>query len=217
MSDIFQRNFDSELSGLVSNVNSPAARSDVELQLMLEEARLEGVEVGKAEGRREAEAAFQQTLAQSASQERAAIVEQISALISRETHTRDQIEQDIIEMFLGISERLIPELLDSYGIDLAVTTIRQSIEGTRSGQVLTIRTSPEVTDVLDREKIDWLYEDARGVDINIVSDTSMVRGAVHVEWDGGRLEYNLEAACDAIFAALKDAAETLKEIQSEAK
>lgn len=217
MTGLFQRNFDTELNGLISPTEARAVRSDVELQLMLEEARLEGVEIGKAQGRQEAEGIFQQTLADSASQERAAIQERVHALIVQDTHTRAQMERDIVEMFLGISERLIPELLDSYGIDLAVTAIRQSIEGTRSGQALTIRTSPEVTDVLDREKIDWLYEDARGVDINILSDASMVRGAVDVEWDGGRLEYNLEAACDGIFAALQNAAETLRETQSEAK
>lgn len=217
MTDLFQRNFDVELNGLVSRVDTPAARSEVELQLMVEAARLEGIEIGKAEGRREAEVAFQQTLAESAGQERAAIQEQLKILLTRETRTRALMERDIIEMFLGISERLIPELLDNYGVDLAVGAIRQSIERTRSTQVLTVRTSPEVTDVLDREKIDWLYEEARGVDINIVSDANMVRGAVDVVWGGGRLEYNLEAACDAIFAALQDAAETLNETQSEAK
>jgi len=217
MTDLFQRNFDAEMNGLVSHADTPSARSDIELQLLIEEARREGVEIGKAEGRREAEAAFQQTLAASASQERAAIQEQLKILLSKETHTRAQMERDIIEMFLGISERLIPELLDRYGPDLAVETIRQSIERTRSAQVLTVRASPEVTDVLAREKVDWLYEDARGVDINIVSDTSMVRGAVEVAWDGGRLEYNLEAACDAIFAALRDAADALNETHSEAK
>lgn len=217
MTDLFQRNFDAELNGLVPTTDAPVARSDIERQLMIEEARREGIEIGKAEGRREAEAGFQQTLAASAAQERAAIQEQLKFLLTRETHTRAQMERDIIEMFLGISERLIPELLDSYGPDLAVETIRQSIERTRSAQVLTVRASPEVTDVLAREKVDWLYEDTRGVDINIVSDTSMVRGAVEVAWDGGRLEYNLETACDVIFAALKDAAETLKETHSEAK
>lgn len=217
MTDLFQRNFDAELNGLVSHVDTPARRSDIELQLMIEEARREGIEIGRAEGRREAEASFQQTLAESASQERLAIQEQLTVLLSQETHTRAQMERDVIEMFLGISERLIPELLESYGPDLAVETIRQSIERTRSAQVLTVRASPEVTDVLAREKVDWLYEDARGVDINIVSDTSMVRGAVEVAWNGGRLEYNLEAACDTIFAALKDAAETLNETHSEAK
>ena len=209
MTDIFRRNFDFETTGIVSTMPSAAARSEVELQLKLEAARLEGIEIGKQEGRKEAEAAYHKALEDGATQERAAIREQLAHLLAKESRTRAQLEREIVEMFLGISERLIPELLDTHAVDLAVGVVRQNLEKARGQKKLQVHACPDVAEMLNRESMDWLYGETSGVDISVTSDTNMARGAVQIEWDGGRLEYDLDAACTAISTALQNATSKL--------
>ena len=210
MSDLFQRNFDFELNGLVSAAPSATARSEIEAQLRIETARQEGIEIGRLEGRKEAEAAYQQTLEDAATQERAAIKEQLAQLVAQETQTRAQLERDTVEMFLGLAERLVPDLLGDHDRDLAVAVIRKNLELSKGRKALCITVNPAVAELLDRESTDWLYGDSNSVDIRVTADQTLGRGAVLIRWDGGRLEYDLEAACGAVLTALREAAEKLK-------
>ncbi|MAJ77427.1 MAG: flagellar motor switch protein FliH, partial [Roseobacter sp.] len=116
MIDLFARNFDSD--------NAPAAPvttiDEEELNLRLAEARKQGFDAGRAVGQQDAKAEFDAQEDARLEAESAEIRAQLDALIAQDTRQCRATETDIVELFLGIGDRLVPELLQNYGVDLAI-------------------------------------------------------------------------------------------------
>ena len=120
MIDLFARNFDSD--------NAPAAPvttiDEEELNLRLAEARKQGFDAGRAVGQQDAKAEFDAQEDARLEAESAEIRAQLAALIAQDTRQCRATETDIVELFLGIGDRLVPELLQNYGVDLSIGRIR---------------------------------------------------------------------------------------------
>lgn len=202
MIDLFARNFDSD--------NAPAAPvttiDEEELNLRLAEARKQGFDAGRAVGQQDAKAEFDAQEDARLEAESAEIRAQLDALIAQDTRQCLATETDIVELFLGIGDRLVPELLQNYGVDLAIGRIRESVALGRSTPVLSITACPEVAARLQAEPPVWLPASTDAASIKIVADSDLPRGAARVAWQGGKLEYDLEEATTAVRSALQTAA-----------
>ena len=202
MIDLFARNFDSD--------NAPAAPvttiDEEELNLRLAEARKQGFDAGRAVGQQDAKAEFDAHEDARLEAESAEIRAQLDALIAQDTRQCRATETDIVELFLGIGDRLVPELLQNYGVDLAIGRIRESVALSRSTPVLSITACPEVAARLKAEPPVWLPASTDAASIKIVADSDLPRGAARVVWQGGKLEYDLEEATTAVRSALQTAA-----------
>ena len=208
MIEMFRRNFDdAEDAARRAETVDPA--SDAGLQLMIEEARKEGYEAGKREGQHLAETAFAAQEETRLTQERTDIRYQLNALLETDADHARETEKDVIEMFLALGERLVPELLSAFGPDLAVEQIRKCLQTTRADPVLTVRASGPAAEILQAETAEWRSTPSRPAQIRVEPDPEMTPGMVQVSWDTGRLVYDLEAACTAVLNALRHAAETL--------
>ena len=174
MIDLFARNFDSD--------NAPAAPvttiDEEELNLRLAEARKQGFDAGRAVGQQDAKAEFDAQEDARLEAESAEIRAQLDALIAQDTRQCRATETDIVELFLGIGDRLVPELMQ-----VAKPAAR-------------LKAEPPV----------WLPASTDAASIKIVADSDLPRGAVRVVWQGGKLEYDLEEATTAVRSALQTAA-----------
>lgn len=216
MIELFQHNFDDENRRAIHKDALSNAEDLAELKAQLEEARQQGFDAGTAHGRQQAQAEFEQMDAERHAQIRESISAQLAELATQDDMHRHDTERDIVELFSAVAERLVPELLDHYGISLAVDRIRQSVEQARTDPVLTIKTSPEIIAVLESETPGWLSDAARHTQIDLLADPEMNQGAARVQWKGGRLEYDLHEACCAMLKALHDAAGYLSKADKEA-
>lgn len=210
MIELFQHNFDDENRRAVHKDTLSKAEDLADLKEQLEAARQQGFDAGTAHGRQQAQAEFEQMDAERLAAVRESISSQLTALAAQDMAHRHETERDIVELFSAVAERLVPELLDHYGISLAVERVRQSVEQARTDPVVTIKTSPEVLAVLENETPGWLSDAADHTRIDLRADPEMNQGAAEVRWKGGRLEYDLHEACCAMLKALHDAAGYLK-------
>ena len=201
MIDLFARNFDSD--------NAPAVPvttlDDEELNLRLAEARKQGFDAGRAVGQLDAQAEFDAQEDERLEAESEAIRGQLDVLIAQDTRQCRATEADIVELFLGIGDRLVPELLQTYGGDLAVRRIRESVALSRSTPVLSITACPDVVARLEAHPPVWLPTSTDAASIKIIADSDLPRGAAQVVWQGGKLEYDIEQATTAVRSALQTA------------
>ena len=206
MINLFERNFDIERDRAHRPDDAISAEAADELREKLDAARQEGFDAGRKIGQQDAEAAQATAEAEMVATARKEIRDQLMALTKKDDEQRIQMERDIVELFSGIAERLVPELLENYGIDLAIGRIRKSLARTRTDPVLSIRACPDVVGVLKCDAPEWLQPGTPDTQIDLKADASMNPGAVQVEWQGGRLEYDLHAACLEMLQALAEAA-----------
>ena len=209
MIDLFQRNFDTDARPAQKAEAAAVAEAEAEAELnqQLEAARQQGFDAGRRIGRQDAEEDLQVKAVERHEAILAEIQAQIAALAATDARHSLEMERDIVELFSGIAERLVPELLDTYGIDLALSRIRTSIEHARTDPVLKIRACPDVIGVLQHESPQWLSPASGEAQITLQPDADMNPGAVQVHWQGGQLEYDLHAASQAMMQALAHAAE----------
>ncbi|MFT6676410.1 MAG: hypothetical protein ACJAVM_002614 [Sulfitobacter sp.] len=218
MIDLFQRNFDHqpETPQGAAAENERALAAQTQQELRVKEARQEGFDAGRSVGRIDAQGELDVARETRLTQERTAIRDQLNALLEQDAELRRQTERDIIELFLGIAERLVPELLEKYGADLAIARIRQSVELVRTDPILTIRACPDVTTALQSDTQGWLSSLSRTAQIDVVADPEMNGSAAQVKWKGGRLEYDIEQASAAMIAALASAADDFNQATQKA-
>lgn len=216
MIELFRHNFDVEEKKALNGEGGKNAEALADLRTQLDTARQEGFDAGRTIGKQDAQAEMAASDAERLARVRDSIAAQLQTLAAQDNRHAEETEKDITELFCTIAERLVPELLDSFGVDLAVERIRQSVRLARSEPRLSIRTSPEVLAVLEDEAPDWLDDATRHTEIEFLADPQMNRGAATVDWQAGRLEYDLNAACFAVLTALQDAAETFNKNRQEA-
>lgn len=211
MISLFDHNFDVEAERSVHQNTSATIEAIADLKEQLETARKEGFEAGRALGLREAKVEFDAGAADRFEQDRQMIQEQLAELIQQDTRHHKDTERDIIELFLGIAERLVPELINQYGSTLAVDRIKHAVQQTRTDPELTISACSDVVAALEVEAPSWLTHASQDAEIDIFVDPEMPRGSVQVRWKGGRLEYDIETACEQVLQALAEAANDYNE------
>jgi flagellar biosynthesis/type III secretory pathway protein FliH len=208
---LFDHNFDAETEQSTHRDAAATVTAIADLKEQLETARKEGFEAGRDLGRKEAKAEFDAGAAERFEQERQLIQESLAQLVAKDTRDRSDTERDIIELFLGITERLVPELIGHYGPQLAADRIKQAVQQSRTSPELTITACPDVVAALEDEATSWLTIASHTAEIDIFADPDMPRGSAQVRWKGGRLEYDLETACTQMLRALTQAANDYNE------
>lgn len=216
MIELFRHNFDVEEKQAREDETAGHQEPTADLKAQLETARQEGFDAGRAIGKQDAQAELEAAEAMRLGQVRDVIAAQLQALVAQDKRDAEETERDITELFCTIAERLVPELLDSLGVDLTIEKIRQSVRLARSEPRLSIRTSPEVVAQLEEEANDWFDDATRHTEIELLADPQMNRGAATVDWTTGRLEYDLNAACFAVLTALQEAAGNYANIKQDA-
>ncbi len=213
MTDLFNRNFDTETISVRADVHPQTDEVDA----MLAKARQEGFDAGRRVGKSDAQIEFEAGEANRLSLERQEICAQLSKLVVAEGAEALKAEHDIVEMFLGIADRIVPELLSKYGSDLAVARIIESVKQARTDPVLSINAHPDVIQRLEDLGESWRERISFPVQIKVTGDPRMARGAATVCWKGGRLNYDITAAALAVQEALEAAAKQLNKINTKAE
>ncbi len=211
MINLFDHNFDVDAKQSVHRDASAAATATADLKEQLEAARKEGFDAGHDLGQKEAKSEFDASASDRFEQERQMIQKQMAELIAQDTQQQKETERDIVELFLGIAERLVPELINNYGPALATDRIKHVVQQARTDPALTIRACSDVISALENESPSWLTVASLNVEINLVTDLQMQRGVAQVQWKGGRLEYDIEKASINVLQALAQAAKEYNE------
>tara|TARA_R110001592_G_scaffold8733_3_gene47217 strand:- start:1801 stop:2442 length:642 start_codon:yes stop_codon:yes gene_type:complete len=211
MINLFDRNFDVDARRAVHG----AAADDAEMNLRLAEARKSGFDAGRTVGKQDAKAEFEAEEDIRLTHEREQICAKLDELIATDEMHRRDTENDIVELFLGIADRIVPEFLLTYGSDLAIERIRQSVALVRTDPVLSVHVSPDVATALNEEPVAWMPPTNDAVTVKVVADPKLARGNAKVQWKGGKLEYDIEAATNAVHAALAEASQQFKIITRE--
>lgn len=214
MIDLFRHNFDVDTDRAAHGEATAAARARTEAQARLEEARQQGFDAGRALGRQEAQAEHAQADAARLAEAHDSISAQLASLGAVDAALAQTAERDIVDMFLGVADRLLPELLATHGADLAAARIRKSVAEARTDPVLKIHASPEVIAVLESETPDWVGTGPTRIEL--VPDVQAAPHTAQVFWQGGHLEYDLDQACTAIRDALHKAAHDFKQATQKA-
>lgn len=204
--ELFKHNFDSKSACENNDADGAGQRQNQELEAFLEEARQQGFEAGRAFGREEVEAESREANAKKLADVLARVEDQLLTLRHGDDALRQQTERDIIELFMGIAERVLPEVLERHGYALAIARLKTCLEQARTDPILSIRANPDILVYLEREAPDWLSAANRISQIEMIPDPSMDHAEVETRWRGGRLEYNLNEASAAVLTALHKAA-----------
>ncbi|MGC1504547.1 MAG: FliH/SctL family protein [Sulfitobacter sp.] len=211
MITLFDHNFDLEAERSVHRDATSKIEAIADLKEQIDAARKAGFEAGRTLGRTEAKAEFDAGAVERFEQERQIIQERLAQLVAQDKQHHKDTERDIIELFLGIAERLVPELIDHYSPTLAADRIKHAVQQARTDPELTIRACPDVVAVLEDEAPTWLTVASNNAEIDIFADPEMPRGSAQVQWKGGRLEYDIETACSQMLETLKQAANDYNE------
>lgn len=216
MITLFNHNFDAEVDRGVHHDAAATAQAIADLKEQLEAARKEGFDAGRHVGLTEAQTEFDQEAVNRFEQDRQSIREQLTQLIAQDSQQQTTTERDVVELFLGIAERLVPELIGTYGTGLAIDRIRHAVQQARTDPSLTVRACADVITVLEAETPDWLTAAGRTAQIELIREPQMTRGTARVEWKGGRLEYDIEAACRTVLQSLAQAQKEYNEAAEKA-
>ena len=74
----------------------------------------------------------------------------------------------------------------------------------------------EFAKALQADPPEWMAGAMRSAQIDVVPDPEMAQSAAQVRWRSGRMEYDLQAATNAVLTALKTAAEDYHEAPEKA-
>ena len=209
MIELFQRNFD--LDGIASERPQTAAPPAPELLTPLEVSELmeqtrnaafkEGVAAGQEQARSEQSARLER--------EAADIVAGIAATLDNaDQHVsayKRQIEHETTELMALIFDRVFPDFLAGHAESVSVAGILAGMKFTLASPNLHIRVPTAV-----RDRVELALSNAgtsqEGLRVRVEGDETFQPGAFELNWTNGRLEYDLDRACNEVMSALRHAA-----------
>jgi len=191
----------------------PRSFSGEEVERLIAEASEAALQQGREEG---AAAARAEAEAGQAAQSAAAlevISARLSDLLARDGLHRRALERDVVDMLVEIGERIAPEFLSAYSVDLAQARIRAGLRMASGSSKLTIRLSPEMARMLEPQLAALAQSGGIEPPPQLDADPALGDGEARLDWDNGSLDYSLERSCEAALAALREAAAKLKDEQ----
>ena len=209
MNALLLRDFDAEV--MASQAPASSENSEVpsftfteeELHKLMAEARAEGHQNGLAEGEaigRKAETESIEAAAVGALQE---IHQQLEAFTTQDQLRRADMQQDIIELFLEVAERIAPEFLKAYSTDMVQNAIKNALHLGNASSKLTVTLSTETFAAI-AEPLKSLP--SAGETLEITADPSFTNAQAHASWDNGFLDYNLDTVVQELLTILRIAA-----------
>ncbi|MGV6810855.1 MAG: FliH/SctL family protein [Brevirhabdus sp.] len=219
MNTLNLRNFDDELKGLQTLSDHPepepalkeAVFTETEVQAMLEEMRARALEEGRHTGLAEARTEMEDALNKRVAETFEALTGPLTELSSAAEQRRAEMEQTIVDLALGVSERLIPEILDVHAPDLVATRIRSGVRMASGQAGLTIRVTEDVAPRISELLDSWMEQGINGMQVTIEPVAEMPVGAARLVWKNGYLDYDLDRACNALLVELREAAHLMTE------
>lgn len=216
MMELFQTNFD--LNGVaaepVPSVPSadPQLMTPLEVSDLLEAARAEayerGLEAGRAEALTESATIASQNLASIATGIAASLGDMGAELAEHRAGT----EQKVAELLTLIFEQVFPSFLSAHAGEIATANILRSMKFSQGSPTLSVSVSPDLHDA-----VGTLLASAdpgeSGLQVTVNKNERLQSGAFELEWQNGRVDYDLERACHEVLKALKAAATQDNEMQ----
>lgn len=212
MIELFHRNFDRETepvtdsSSLGSQAGSvvsqgPATFLAEDVEQMLADARAEAFETGRMRGKSEATDARDHELAQAVK----AISESLENLSSDTARIRQETETDIAEFIVSVAENLVPDVVKGLSPEIIMERIRAGLRSASGNDAIRVLVPPSLLEVV-AEKLPALEKlNDRGLELRLCADGDLTGCAVRVEWESGRMEYDLDRACSEVIAVMKTA------------
>ncbi len=223
MSGLYLRNFDEDScafpagkmgrDGHPIEPEQPQERSfsETEVNLMIADARAAAIAEGKVLGNAEARAEVEASVNAQSVEIVQSIHQQLAEVSGKIDRHFLQIEQEMVELALGLAERLLPEILEVHGPDLLVARIRSGMAKARGNTALRIHVSETMQPLIQQAAERWKSQDFDHIDIVISADPEMADTATRLNWKNGYFEYNLNRACDELRQVLQRSVASLKD------
>jgi flagellar assembly protein FliH len=212
MNALFLRDFDAERATgaqVDTTTEHPEETSEplftfteAELGKMLAEARAEGHLQGLNEGEAAGRQSERQTIEAEALEALQELQNRIADFATEDARRRSDMQQDIIDLFLDVAERIAPDFLTAYSADLVQARITEAVHLGAGHSTLKIQLSPETQAALS----DPLKVIApTGALLPVDTDADFKNGEAQVIWDNGFLKYNLDRVVSELLDGLRDA------------
>jgi flagellar biosynthesis/type III secretory pathway protein FliH len=216
MSVVFVRNFDIESDSVESNAEVDSSQTELmvsreQAQLLADQARQKGFDEGLKAGTETA--LNEERTSRSARTDEAICVvsQQLFDLANRDTNLRAEIELQMAELIIGISERVLPDLFEVFLPDVLLARIKAALTIASGTGQIKVRISPEmesslaarIANIVDQTHFEQM-------EVHVVGDPMIEDGAVKVDWQSGFMEYDPAIAAMEAIEILREAVEELK-------
>lgn len=217
MNMLFLRDFDAEQESLASSVTEETEAepseplftfTESEIGKMLAEARAEGHQQGFQEGEASGQSAERASIEAQCNAALQNLQDQLADFAAQDDRRRGELQQDVVDMFLDIAERLAPEFLRSYSADLVQAKLTEALHLGVGTSALTIKLSPETEAQLSNAITSLAGPDAN---LTISTEPSFKNGEAQVTWENGFMKYNLDRVCAELLDGLRSASENFKQ------
>jgi len=214
-------NFDEEdLLADVSDASAPDEDPGVsaeqmftesQVQTMLEEIRAQALAEGHKTGAAQALAEAQSATDAQVSETLTALEGSLSELAVGATQRRAEMEHTIVDLALGVCERLVPEILHVHAPDIVAARIRSGVRMATGEAGLTIRVAQDLAPRISTLLESWIEPDVNSMEITVEPTSDLPVGAARLVWKNGYLDYDLDHACTALLSELRDASRLMTE------
>lgn len=222
MTTLFALDFDDEEAGQAATpapvkiaVESAGEQlvtlSPEKLEALLDKARHEARDEAFLAGVAAAKTEMESAIATHAASTLDSITEALQALATQDDIRRRELERDVVELFLDVGEKIIPQLLSAYSTDLAVEQIRKSLRMTDGTTRLSIRVSPNTQVAVAAELEALTLKNNLSLQPQLTADPSMKDGEARLDWENGFMEYSLDLVCNQLLDALHTAAQQMND------
>ena len=211
MNALLLRDFDAEQSAITpaddaQDADAPSEPlftfTEAEISKMLADARAEGHLQGLTEGETAGRTSERQSIEAEALAALQELQNRIADFAMEDAHRRSDMQQDIIDLFLDVAERVAPDFLKAYSADLVQARITEAAHLGVGQSTLAISLSPETLAALT-EPLKVI--DPTGELLTVSEDSDFKNGEARVTWENGFLKYNLDRVVQELLDGLRDA------------
>ena len=213
MNALFLRDFDAEQALVADTVTEPEDQgpplftfTEAEITKMLADARAEGQTAGLTEGESAGRQAERATIEAEALGALQALQAQLAEFNTQDASRRDDMQRDIVDLFLDIAERVAPDFLAAHSAELVQARLSEAVNLAREHSRLNITLSPETQSLMaETFKVLDPTEDL----LIINGDPDFKPGEARVTWDNGFLKYNIDRVVGELLDGLREASAKL--------
>lgn len=212
MNALFLRDFDAEQASVAQvegadEVTEEAAEplftfTEAELGKMLADTRAEGHLNGLNEGEAAGRQSERQTIEAEALEALQELQNRIADFATEDARRRSDMQQDIIDLFLDVAERIAPDFLNAYSAELVQARITEAAHLGVGQSKLQIKLAPETQTAL-AEPLKVI--DPTGEMLEVTTDPDFKNGEARVTWENGFLKYNLDRVVSELLDGLREA------------
>ena len=210
MIELFQRNFDdpdaqedfsSEPPARVAPAPPPML-TPAEIASLLDTAREEAYQDGFAAGRQTAAKEAAEATSSRANAAMGQVAASLANLAETDHRTRNRADQEVAELVLAFSQRVLPSLIADYAQDEIRQGILKGLACAALNRSLTIQLSPTMSETFSPEADNWRQLLGDDVSLTLQTNPDLADTDLTIDWSGGGLVYAPGAACEALQRAM---------------